>query len=248
MAKKNQNALRFLQTDVGKQAVGAYSPLLQWAMANAGLQLPQQPAPMTAQPITPTPTPMPQPQPRPLAGRGGFGVRQPAAPAPPPMASIQPVGPSPFVPGNTTPVPGGAQPSVGLPNSALGVFGQGADALRFQQAEEDINDAARQRANLLRYRLGQQGIGNSGTMASALAQNERGAMDSLADFRRNLAINAGSEQERRMQLLAQLLGLGQGIGSQGQAVSGQYKQIDAQKPGLLGSLAPFASMFSPIKL
>jgi hypothetical protein len=51
-----------------------------------------------------------------------------------------------------------------------------------------------------------------------------------------------------MQLLAQLLGLGQGIGSQGQAVSGQYKQIEASKPGLLGSLAPFASMFAPIRI
>jgi hypothetical protein len=222
MAKpKDRSALRFQQTEVGKQAAGAYQPLLQWAMQNAGL-----PQSATFQPPS-----APMPQPPIIGGRGGFGMPQP-------MASTQPVG---------GPMPLQPQPS-GVPNSALGVFGQGADALRFQQAEEDINDAARQRANLLRFRLGQQGIGGGGIAAAAQVQNERGAMDSLADFRRNLAINAGGEQERRMQLLAQLLGLGQGIGSQGQAVSGQYKQIEASKPGLLGSLAPFASMFAPIRL
>lgn len=230
--KKNQDALRFQQVEAGKQALGTYQPLLQWAMQNAGLQLPQQPK--TAQPMTPTPA-VQQP------GRG-FGTANrgqqaampmPAAPSPQPGASIQPVGqPQPL-----------QQPQVGLPNSALGVYGQGADALRFQQAEEDVNDAARQRANLLRYRLGQQGIGSSGTMASALAQNERAATDSLADFRRNLAINAGGEQERRMQLLAQMLGLGHGIGSQGQEVSGMYKKLDAQKPGLLGQLTQLAPLF-----
>jgi hypothetical protein len=228
---KANDALRFQQVEAGKQALGAYQPLLQWAMQNAGL-----PQSATFQPPS-----APMPQPPVIGGRGGFGMQQP-------MASTQPVGgPAPFVPGNPPSGVGGAQPP-GVPNSALGVFGQGADALRFQQAEEDISDAARQRANLLRFRLGQQGIGGGGIAAAAQVQNERGAMDSLADFRRNLAINAGGEQERRMQLLAQLLGLGQGIGSQGQAVSGQYKQIEASKPGLLGSLAPFATMFAPIRI
>jgi hypothetical protein len=226
---KDRSALRFQQTEVGKQAAGAYTPLLQWAMQNAGL-----PQSATFQPPS-----APMPQPPVIGGRGGFGM---------PMASTQPVGqPMPGASPPNAPTPGGFG-GPGVPNSALGVFGQGADALRFQQAEEDISDAARQRANLLRFRLGQQGIGGGGIAAAAQVQNERGAMDSLADFRRNLAINAGGEQERRMQLLAQLLGLGQGIGSQGQAVSGQYKQIEASKPGLLGSLAPFASMFAPIRI
>jgi len=246
MAKKKNDALRFQQIEAGKQALGAYQPLLQWAMQNAGLQQtppaqnPLQLPQPAARPVTP------QPSVRPLAGRGAFGVRQPATPAPPPMASVQPVNPMPtppMTPSVQPPASGGFLGGPGVSQSQLGIFGQGADALRFQQAEEDINDAARQRANLLRFRLGQQGIGNSGTMASALAQNERGAMDSLADFRRNLAINAGGEQERRMQLLAQLLGLGQGIGSQGQQVSGMYKQISASKPNLIGQLAQFAPLF-----
>ncbi len=240
MAKKKPQAmadmpLRLQQQEIGKQGLAAYTPLLQWAMQNAGMSMPQPQAP------APAPPPIASP---PIGGRGGF-QQQPARMnvQAPPMASIQPIG------GGMPPAPSPLAQGPGVPNSALGVFGQGADALRFQQAEEDINDASRQRANLLRYRLGQQGIGNSGTMASALAQNERGAMDSLSDFRRNLAINAGGEQERRMQMIAQLLGLGQGIGTQGQQVSGMYKQMD-QDGGLLSKLTPLASMFSfaPIKL
>ncbi len=118
-------------------------------------------------------------------------------------------------------------------------YGTPEDQLRLQQGEEDINRFARQNANRLRFQLGQRGIA-SGTQAAALAANQRAAAQDYGNFRRQLAIQAQGEQERRLANLTGLLGLGFGQGGVAQSVlgqqAGQYGQQAAGQFGNLGNI------------
>lgn len=130
-----------------------------------------------------------------------------------------------------------------LPQSALGVYGQGEDALRLNQADDQISQMLQQRQALLGNRLGRQGIGGS-TAAAAMGGLDQDAFRQLAEFRRGLAINAGQEQERRV---AQLLGgLGPALSMGGQAANiygGLAQQYGNQAQGALGSLGQLAQMY-----
>lgn len=227
-----QNAIAKQQLAMMQQAEPYYGALLQWAAQNAGLRLPQTPG--IAGPVS-----APSAQPKPGFGSsmdrlaamraGGQGT-----------ASIQPVGGRPQIGGLLQ----GGQPAAGLPNSALGIYGSNpADVYRMQQAEEEVNRLANQRGQMLQYRLGQQGIGNSATAGAALARNEQDALTQLANFRRQLAINAPMEQERRMQQVFQLLGLGQGAGGQAASIYGQQAGLQQQQAQgqqqMLMQLLPF---------
>jgi hypothetical protein len=118
-----------------------------------------------------------------------------------------------------------------IPQSALGIYGTNpADQYRFAQAEDEIGRLRQRRAQQLQYQLGQQGAGTN-TTAAALGRNEEDALRQLTEFRRNLAINAGSEQERRVGALLGALSPGFG---QGQAAAGIFGQQAAQAGSQLG--------------
>jgi hypothetical protein len=136
---------------------------------------------------------------------------------------------------------GGAQPGFGgpatagatslagapaaIPQGALGVYGTNpADAYRFQQAQEQIDQQRRQQAQRLQYQLGQQGAGTN-AIASVLGRNENAAMDQLAKFRQGLAINASNEQTNRMQQLLGALSAGFGQGGQAAGLLGQQAAL-----------------------
>lgn len=242
-ASAAQNALLTQQREMMQQAQPYYQALMQWMSGNAGLQMPQAPqAPMPAAPMAQAVAPAVKGKakagfgPAPAAPRMPTVAPQMAAPpmtmAPPPMTTAQPA------------FPMARQPAAGLQNSALGVYGSNpADVFRMQQAEEDIDRLARQRAQQLQYRLGQQGIGGSGTMAAALARNESDALSQLANFRRQLAIGAGQEQERRMSALMQFLnpalGAGPALAQQYGQMAGQFGQQGAQQQQQLMQMLPF---------
>jgi len=117
-----------------------------------------------------------------------------------------------------------------------GNYGNQEDQLRLQAAEEQINDYFRQQANQLRH--GSQG---GAGLQAGLARLAGQQGEQYAGFRRNLAINAGQEQERRLQGLQQMLGFGLGQGGAAQAgyanLAGQYgQQAAAANQGLAGIL------------
>lgn len=122
---------------------------------------------------------------------------------------------------------GQGQPGV-LGYDRIGIYGSNPEErYRLQQGENLINRQAGLHERMLAMRLGQQGLGGSGTMASALAQNRMNALRGLSDFHRNMAINAGTEQERRTQNLLAAMGIGTAAGQQ-VAQSGLAQQQMAQ--------------------
>lgn len=116
-----------------------------------------------------------------------------------------------------------------LPNSALGIWGSNPeDVMRMNQAQEGVDLMAQQRQQMLMNRLGRQGIGGS-TMASAVGNIDQDAFRQLADFRRNLALSAGQEEERRMANVMGGLGPGISMGEQGANMSGQQANMYGQQ-------------------
>lgn len=95
-------------------------------------------------------------------------------------------------------------------------YGSPEDQLRMSAAEEDVNRYFQQQANQLRHRLGQ-GAGAEAALARLGSQQAQ----QLAGFRRQLAIEAPREEERRMANLMQLIGMGFGQGTQAAAGFGQ---------------------------
>lgn len=120
-----------------------------------------------------------------------------------------------------------------------GNWGNQEDQLRLQQAEEDINRRQQMQSNQLRFQAGRSGL-NEGALGANLARNAAQGQQQYGQFRRGLAINAGQEQERRLQALQQLIGQGFGQGSQAAAGYGQqagmYGQQAQQSFGDLGNI------------
>lgn len=154
-----------------------------------------------------------------LSGQAGVGPSQPGTPTP--TSPHQPGLPQAGATGQPLPMGTSA-----LPQSALGVYNNPAEALRYGQAEEDIGRTAHARAQELMRHLTQQGAGQS-TIAAALARNASEADQGLAGFRRQQAIGAQSEQERRALTLLQALGMGTGAGGAAAGIYGNLNQIAA---------------------
>jgi hypothetical protein len=112
----------------------------------------------------------------------------------------------------------GAQPGQNF--GMGGNWGNREDQLRLQAAEEDINRQAKMRGDQMRFQFGRAGL-NQGALGANLARNQAGALQQYGQFRRGLAIDAGQEQERRMQALQNLIAQGFGQGSQAAAGFGQ---------------------------
>lgn len=101
-----------------------------------------------------------------------------------------------------------------------GQYGSYEDQLRLKQAQSDIAHHQMAGANQLRHQLGGMGIADA-SIGAALARNQQAGDQQFGQFRRGLAINAGQEQERRLALLQNALGLGFGQGGQASAGYGQ---------------------------
>ncbi len=121
-----------------------------------------------------------------------------------------------------------------------GQWGSYEDQLRLRQEEEGINRWLREQGSRLANQAGMQGLGE-GTRAAMLRGMQSDAGQQYGQFRRGLAINAGQEQERRMETLRQMLGMGFGQGSQASSGYGQqagvYGQQAAQANAGLGNIA-----------
>jgi len=119
-------------------------------------------------------------------------------------------------------------------------WGTPEDQTRFQMAEDQISQLARNRANQLGHAMHQRGIA-TGSQASALAANERDALNQLAGFRRQLAVNAPHEQQQRIAALLGALNPALSMGGQAANIYGQqglYQgQQAAQSFGGIGQLA-----------
>lgn len=210
-ASAAQSALLKQQRMMMEQAQPYMQALMQWYAQNAGLKMPGMGGIGGGLGATPG-----------IAGNQGVPRTQPIGG----MPGKVPFGAPRATAGGGAPTtqPTGGVP--GLPNSAVGIYGSNpADVFRLQAAEEDVNRLARQRAQQLQYRLGQQGLGGSATMGAALARNEGDALSQLAAFRRNLAMNAGQEQQQRM---SQLLNALNPMLGQGPALAQQYGQMANQ--------------------
>lgn len=110
-----------------------------------------------------------------------------------------------------------------------GGFGSYEDQLRLQGAQEDIARHQMQGANQLRFQLGQRGLADA-SIGAALGRNAALGQQQYGQFRRQLAIQAPQEQERRMAALQGLIGMGFG---QGGAASAGY----GQQAGVYGNQA-----------
>lgn len=131
------------------------------------------------------------------------------------------------------PLPGGEG---SLQPGALGIFQSNpADALRFRQAEEDLARSRIAREQQLRFRLGRQGAGEA-TTAAAIARNEQDYQTGLGQFRRAQAIQAGSEQERRIGALLAALGIGFGQGGNAAAIFGNQANLAGNQLGQSGGM------------
>ena len=139
-------------------------------------------------------------------------------------------------PGNPSvgrsPLPAG---SGALPDSALGVFGQSdQDRIAYGQAEDQIGQMRDRRNEQLRFMLGRRGAGEA-TISSALAQNEGDYQSQLAAFRRNLALAARSEQERRLMTLLSALNPGLGAGAAAAGIYGGQANLAGNQALAAGS-------------
>lgn len=125
-----------------------------------------------------------------------------------------------------------------------GVFNAPQTRLQLQAGEEDINEARGRSTDTLLADLQRRGI-RGPAAAAALSRVAGDADTELARFRRQLALQADQEQERRlMQLLNSLgVGFGQGLNAQ-QAYTGlanSYgQQAAATRQGLFTLGAAFA--------
>lgn len=184
-ASKYQNKISREQLELFRQAAAQYPNVLAWLAQNAGL--PFQPWQQVGA------------APGSSAGRPGF-------------ASAAPVSRQANGGGAAAPPSGLPQGLGGVPDQALGIYGQNpADLFRLRQAEDDIEQQNQGLQQRLGFLLGRQGAG-AATTGAALAGAEQERMNRIEQFRRALAINAGQEQQQRVGALLSALGAGMGQG------------------------------------
>jgi len=141
----------------------------------------------------------------------------------------------------------------GVSNQQMGIWNNPEDALRMAQAQEDINRQQTQGQHFLQHNLADRGLLDSGAYAGGLTRLADNANQQFSDFRRNQAIGAGQEAERRQGLLMNALAPGMG-GSQaamqafqglGQTATQQQQNAQQQLMGLFSSLGQLGGMFLP---
>ena len=102
------------------------------------------------------------------------------------------------------------------------------DRLRLQQAQQQIDEHARQQQNRVGFALGQRGIA-SGSIAAALGRAQQQGQDQYAQFRRQQLIDAPLQQQQRLAQLQGALGFGLGTGAQGANILGQQAGVYGQQ-------------------
>jgi hypothetical protein len=127
----------------------------------------------------------------------------------------------------------------------LGIWNNPTDRFRMGQAQDDIDRYTMQQGNQMRHLLGQRGMLDSSVTGGAMQRLASDAMREYAGARRDLAISAPQEQERRiamfMQALAPMLNMGQqSFQNYGQLAGTKMQQAQAANsvlPQLFGLAA-----------
>lgn len=132
-----------------------------------------------------------------------------------------------------------AAPTGGVSNSQMGIFNDPADALRNSQAQDDINHQNYLNQQNLKSQMGSRGLEDSSILGGGLSQMNQNALQNYAGFRRNLAINAGQEQQNRVLQFMAAMNPGMAMGGQAQSNYGQLsgnlvQQQQAQQQALAG--------------
>lgn len=198
-------------------------------------------------------------------GIGGRINRQQNVLQPPPGTGMQaPAGPTPATPNAAglagwgsrrtagTPLPGPANlnRTGGVSDQQLGIWNNPEDRLRMSQAQDDIDRYQGLQNKQLLHQLAQRGLAESNVYGSGLENIAENALGQFANFRRNLAIGAGAEEDRRVAQFLNALSPGMGFAPQaaqsfGQLGAGQQQQAAQAQQALANLFQTFGQLFGP---
>lgn len=130
----------------------------------------------------------------------------------------------------------------GVSNQQMGIWNNPEDAWRMAQAQDQIGQFQQGQQRFLQHNLADRGMLDSGAYGSGLTRLADNANQQFADFRRNQAIGAGAEQDRRYQQLMGSLGPGMNMGQQAQQGYQQVGQNAMQ--GYQQAMQPVQDLFN----
>jgi hypothetical protein len=139
----------------------------------------------------------------------------------------------------------------GGPNDQqMGIWNNPEDRMRMMAAQDDIDRYQGQQSNRLRHNLAGRGLLDSGMYSSGEQELSENALQSFADFRRQMAIGAGGEEERRMQQFLGALAPAMGMSAPAANTFSQLgQQAGQQQAGsnqaLQGLFQLFGQLFGP---
>lgn len=138
----------------------------------------------------------------------------------------------------------------GVSDNQMGIWNNPEDRLRMMAAQDDIDRYQRTQGNRLQHELGQRGLLDSGMYGASLERLGSNALQQFADFRRNLAIGAGGEEERRMQQFLSALAPGMGMAAPAANTFSQLgnqagQQAQQSNQALSGLFQLFGQLFGP---
>jgi hypothetical protein len=144
----------------------------------------------------------------------------------------------------------GSRRTGGASDAQMGIWNNPEDRMRLMAAQDDIDRYQQQQGNQLKHNLGQRGMLDSGAYGAGLARQGSNALQSYADFRRQMAIGAGTEEERRIANFMNALAPGMNMAqpaantfSQLGQQAGQQQQQSNQS--LQGLFQMMGQMFGP---
>ncbi len=123
----------------------------------------------------------------------------------------------------------GVQGPGGVSNQQMGIWNNPEDTLRMAQAQDDIARQQQQGQRFLQHNLADRGMLDTGMYGAGLTRLADNSNQQFADFRRNQAIGAGQEGERRNQMLLGATGPGMGMGQSAMQTYGQLGQQSQQQ-------------------
>ncbi len=102
----------------------------------------------------------------------------------------------------------------------MGPYAQQAYRLRSAAAEQNLQHQTQNQDQNLEFQARQMGL-STGSTAAALAREHQQNLQQYGDFQRNLAINAGQQEQQNLQNYMAMLNPGMGMGGQAANIYGQ---------------------------
>jgi hypothetical protein len=138
----------------------------------------------------------------------------------------------------------------GASDQQLGIWNNPEDRMRLMAAQDDIDRYQGQQGNQLRHNLAQRGLLDSGAYGAGLERLGSNALQQFADFRRQMAIGAGTEEERRIANFMNALAPGMNMGAPAANTFSQLgsqagQQQAASNQSLQGLFQLFGQLFGP---